>query len=104
MSLEKAYAKNKKTCKVTFSLPKEATMNAKKVNLAGDFNKWDMNDAPMKKQKDNSFSVTVTLEAGREYQFRYCLNDGHHEWWENDWNADKYVGSPYGGENSVVIV
>lgn len=103
MSLEKQYAKNKSTCKVTFILPKEATMNAKKVFLLGEFNNWER-DTMAKNKKDNSYSITLTLATGREYQFRYNLTDGKNEWWENDWNADKYIPAPHGGENSVVIV
>ena len=56
----------------------------------------------MRKQKDGSFAVTLTLETGREYQFRYLL-DGKR--WENDWDADKYVPAPFSNtDNSVVIV
>lgn len=54
----------------------------------------------MKLQKDGSFSLTINLEKGREYQYRYLL-DGYI--WENDDCADKYVRSPYGdSDNSVV--
>ncbi|MDX1655300.1 MAG: isoamylase early set domain-containing protein, partial [Candidatus Competibacteraceae bacterium] len=48
---------------------------------------------------DGSFTVTVNLESGKEYQFRYLL-DG--ERWENDWEADKYV--PAGGHDNSVVV
>jgi hypothetical protein len=42
----------------------------------------------------------LTLDAGREYQFRYLV-DGKK--WENDWKADKYVAAPYSNaDNSVV--
>jgi 1,4-alpha-glucan branching enzyme len=102
MSLKKTYAKNRKTCKVTFDLSADAVKGAKTVTLVGDFNNWSLIATPMKQTKDGDFSVSVSLESGREYYFRYCL-DG--TLWENDWNADKYVPSPYGdSDNSVVIV
>jgi hypothetical protein len=56
----------------------------------------------MVRSKDGSLKVALELKAGREYQYRYLL-DG--KTWENDFQADKYVPSPYGAcENSVVIV
>lgn len=100
--LSKTYAKNRKTCKVTFNIPPEATKGATTVTLVGDFNNWDHELTPLKAKADGSWEVSLSLEAGREYHFRYLL-DG--EGWENDWNADKYVPSPYGdSDNSVVIV
>ena len=45
------------------------------------------------------FTVTLELETGRSYRFRYII-DG---WkYENDWYADRYEPNPYGGEDSVV--
>jgi 1,4-alpha-glucan branching enzyme len=102
MSLKKTYAKDRRTCKVSFDLPIEAVKGAKAVTLVGDFNNWSLTATPLIKAKDGAFSVTISLDSGREYYFRYCL-DGTR--WENDWNADKYVPSPYGdSDNSVVIV
>jgi 1,4-alpha-glucan branching enzyme len=86
-----------KAVKVTFSLPKD--VQGESVYLVGDFNEWDESATPMKKDKDGGFSATVSLEKGRDYQFRYLVN-GHE--WHNDWNADKYVQNSFGGDNSVV--
>jgi 1,4-alpha-glucan branching enzyme len=86
-----------KAVKVTFSLPKD--VQGESVYLVGDFNNWDESATPMKKDGDGSFSATVTLEKGREYQFRYLVN-GHE--WHNDWQADNYVQNSFGGDNSVV--
>ena len=52
MSLKKSFSKDKKTCKVTFSVSKEAAQGAKKINLAGDFNSWSSTDTPLKQAKD----------------------------------------------------
>jgi hypothetical protein len=44
----------------------------------------------------------LNLEIGREYQFRYLVDDKE---WENDMEADKFVPTPYGdSENSVIVV
>ena len=100
MALKKTFSKDMKKCTVTFTVSKEAAGEAKTINIAGDFNSWSSTDTALKQAKDGSFSVKLTLDAGREYQFRYLI-DGHK--WENDWNADKYVPAPYSNaENSVV--
>lgn len=102
MSLKKTYSKDKMTCKVIFSIQADALNDADSVTVVGDFNNWNLAATPMKKKDDGSFEVTVPLETGREYFFRYYINGSR---WENDWNADKYVASPYGdSDNSVVIV
>ena len=100
--LRKSYSKNKKSCRVTFVLPAEAALGAQSVNLVGDFNNWDKEATALKIKADASWETSLSLEAGREYHFRYLID---HDRWENDWNADKYVPSPYGdSDNSVVIV
>ena len=43
--------------------------------------------------------MTVDLNAGRAYRFRYLL-DGKR--WYNDWAADAYVRNDFGGDDSVV--
>jgi 1,4-alpha-glucan branching enzyme len=97
--LRKQYLKTKPECKVTFSLPE--SVQAETVYLIGEFNGWDETATPMKKKKDGSFEVTLNLEAGREYQFRYVVNGTEYH---NDWSADKYVPNPYSGDNSVVVL
>ena len=100
--IKKEYLKSRKACKVTFRLPKIAATDAKSVCIVGDFNHWNLYANPMKKLKNGNYTLTLELQPGREYQFRY-LNDESK--WENDWNADKYVKSPYGdSDNSVVVV
>ena len=95
--LKKQYLKTKEVCKVTFYTP--AAIEAETVYLVGDFNDWNEQDTPMEALKDGRFRVTLELEQGREYQFRYLVNGTE---WHNDWEADKYVPNPYSGDNSVV--
>ncbi|MDQ2696683.1 MAG: isoamylase early set domain-containing protein [Pseudomonadota bacterium] len=101
MSIKKQYLKSRAICKVTFTLPREAAETAETVHIVGDFNNWDNSATPMKKLKNGGFTTTLELELDREYQFRYLI-DGKK--WENDWNADKYVPSSYGEDNSVVTI
>jgi 1,4-alpha-glucan branching enzyme len=97
--LIKNYSKTGKKCRVTFKLPAE--VNAETAVLAGDFNAWDEEANPMKKLKDGSFSVTLSVESDTSYRFRYLL-DG--ERWENDWEADEYLPNAHGTEDSVLNV
>jgi 1,4-alpha-glucan branching enzyme len=96
--LKKQQLKSKPVCKVTFTLPD--SVKAESAYLVGDFNNWDEKATPMKKaKKGGQFSITLELETGREYQFRYLVNGTD---WHNDWHADKYVPNPFSGDNSVV--
>lgn len=102
MSTTKKYLKSKPVCKVTFKFPKEAANGAKKVAIVGEFNEWNEKKDKMKALKNGSFTKTLDLEVGKEYQYRFLL-DG--EVWENDWNAEKYVPTGVSlEENSVVAV
>ena len=97
--LEKKYLKTKNTAKVTFVFP--ASLEAETVHLVGQFNDWSETDLPMKRQKDGSFTLSLDLEQGQEYEFRYLVNGNE---WHNDWEADGYIPNPYSGDNSVVKV
>lgn len=97
--LSKSYSKTGKICRVTFkySNPEKADS----AMLAGDFNDWSLQDNPMKKIKNGTFSATISLQAGYSYMFRYVLDGGV---WVNDEKADSYAANEYGEENSVVAV
>ncbi|MBN2515207.1 MAG: isoamylase early set domain-containing protein [Deltaproteobacteria bacterium] len=102
MIIKKQFLKSRPVCKVTFGLPGEMTNDAVSAHLVGEFNNWVPTATPMKKLKDGSFTVTIDLEKGKEYQFRYLIDQTQ---WENAWNADKYVPTPFGdAENSIVVV
>ena len=99
---EGKFLETKKVRRITFRLPKVATTDSKSVCIVGDFNNWNTHASPMKKLKDGDYSIELDLETGREYQFRYLIDQLQ---WENDRSADKYVRSVYGdSDNSVVIV
>jgi hypothetical protein len=51
--------------------------------------------------KNGEFAVTLDLESGRDYRFRYLING---EIWENDWNADRYEANIFGSDDAVVVV
>lgn len=99
--MKKRYVKSDSICKVTFRIPKEAASGARYASVVGDFNNWSISANPMKKLKNGEFTLTLDLSSGTEYKFRYMING---KYWENDWNADKYVKNMYGSDDSVVIV
>ena len=102
MSLEKRCLKSRPVTKVTFRLSHEAAHGAETVHLVGDFNDWCTDATPMTPLKNGEFKVSLDLESGNEYSFRYLIGD---DTWENDWEADKYVPSGLAAvENSVVVV
>ncbi len=83
--------------KVTFSFPADGSIE--NIALCGDFNDWNKSSHPMKKQKDGSFKITLTLQTGRQYEYRYYLGDEH---WENDPQAGTYRPNEFGSHNSVI--
>jgi len=100
MAISKSYSKSKPVCKVTFEVPAEIVNGAKSVSLLGDFNEW--NPTALKKQKDGTFKASVELEKGKEFAFRYLVDNNV---WMNDEAADKYVASGVSqDENSVVVL
>ena len=81
--------------KVTFDLPPETAQES--VRVVGEFNQWE--GTPLERQRDGTWRATVSLDPGREYQFRYLV-DG--ERWLNEPSADRYERNPYGEDNSVI--
>ncbi len=98
--ISKTYTKTGKKCRVTFKLPADAVGEASAVHVLGDFNGWDPGATPLKRRKDGAFSTTASLDAGRDYRFRYLV-DG--ESWVTDAEADELVRNRFGDLDSVVV-
>lgn len=88
-------------CRVTFRLFAEHANGAKSVNLVGEFNEWKMFETPLKRLANGDFSVTLKLEAGRTYQYRYLINQSE---WMNDPSAELAVENNIGGTNSAIYI
>jgi 1,4-alpha-glucan branching enzyme len=84
---------------VTFDLPAE--LDIEQAAVVGEFNDWSESANPMTTADDGRWTATVSLDPGRSFRFRYHLGEDR---WENDWNADHYVGNDFGGADSVVVV
>ena len=83
--------------RVTFILPNSTWADA--IYLVGDFNGWNHSSHPFQRGQEGTWTLTLDLEAGRCYQFRY-LRDGV---WISDSQADGFVGNPHGSDNSLVV-
>jgi 1,4-alpha-glucan branching enzyme len=81
---------------VTFSLP--VRNGNSRVSLVGDFNGW-REGANLFKRRGDRQVASLTLSAGRRYEFRYLDEDGT---WFNDEAAHGYVRNQFGEDNSVV--
>jgi 1,4-alpha-glucan branching enzyme len=93
--LKKQKTRNKDKVRVTFSLERP---EAESVRVLGDFNQWtDAMD--MKKKQAGRWEAAVELDPGREYQFRYLVNERD---WVNDPEADGYAPNQHGSDNSIV--
>jgi 1,4-alpha-glucan branching enzyme len=68
------------------------------VQLVGDFNGWTLEGNDMARVGSMWTSV-LRIPPGR-YRYRYVI-DGH--WYNDPMNAD-VEPSPYGGDNSVLVV
>lgn len=55
----------------------------------------------MKKFKTGGFSIAINLDIGKEYEFKYLIDN---KIWLNEAEADKQVSNEFHGTNSVVTV
>lgn len=72
---------------------------AQEVYLTGDFNQWDVDANPMKKDKKGIWRTAISLTPGR-YEYRFVV-DGN---WENDPSATHCVPNEFCSYNCVRIV
>jgi 1,4-alpha-glucan branching enzyme len=87
------------TKKVRFSLP--ADVNAERAVVCGEFNDWSPTAHRMRRFKDGRFVINIPLDRGREYRYRFLLDD---ERWTNDPAAEALVPNRYGGEDCLIRV
>ena len=102
--IKKSFSKTGKSCRVTFKVTAEGleqanVAEAEEICLLGDFNEWDPAANPLKKRKNGDFSTTVSLEAGKPYDFRYLVDQ---KVWINDEEADEVGANGFGSQNAVI--
>ena len=74
------------------------TISADGVHVAGDLNGWSTTDHPLADQGDGIYMVTVSLDPGRDIQYKY-LNG-------NAWGTEESAPSDctVGGSNRIFTV
>ncbi|MBI3313005.1 MAG: isoamylase early set domain-containing protein [Candidatus Omnitrophica bacterium] len=72
---------------------------AKKVQLAGTFNKWSPVGTELKKDPKGKWKISLKLPQGR-YEYRYFV-DGD---WQNDQRPVECIPNAFGSWNCVVAV
>lgn len=92
MSISKEYLKDTGHCRVKFILPAWIFGCRKKACVVGDFNNWEKDRTILRLQKNGTWAASVDLQIGKEYQFRYFIDDKR---WENDDEADSQIASPF---------
>ena len=100
MGFTKKFIPEKGICKVSFTLPESIAHLADRVAIVGDFNKWHPYKNMMKKDKNGKFKATIELPIGKEYEFRYLIDFDR---WENEWDADGLVKTPFEGVYNSAI-
>jgi 1,4-alpha-glucan branching enzyme len=87
--------KNLKENSVPFTYPAPA---AQKVSVAGDFNNWDPQSLPMRKDKQGVWHLTVALKPGR-HEYRFIADGG-----KDDPTAKQRTANSMGSENCIRTV
>lgn len=83
---------------VTFALP--SSFWADTIHLVGDFNDWDPSATPLH-LGDSTWNVSLELEPGRSYKYRYLINQCE---WVTDWQADSFVPDEAGGSSVIITL
>jgi 1,4-alpha-glucan branching enzyme len=83
----------KKNQKITFSV---SAPTAKKVFLVGDFNNWESETHPMKKDSSGVWKKSVML-APSQYEYKFII-DGD---WKEDPQNDQVCLNCFGTVNSI---
>jgi len=72
---------------------------AREVYLTGEFNYWNTNSLPMKKDKDEVWKTEIKLPPGC-YEYKYFADSA---WVENIPGAEP-VSNPFGTQNFVISI
>jgi len=98
--LKKSFNKKQNTYKVTFRFEPESDVET--VQLLGDFNEWGQKKQHfLKKRKNGSYSLTLSLKPQQSYEYRYFIDDKQ---WVTDTSADSIRWNIFGSQNSVVSI
>jgi len=74
---------------------------AQRVSLAGDFNKWRVDESLMRKQDNGIWTIEMPLKLGNTYNYMFVV-DG--KVWVTDPDAEAYRDDGFGYKNSILRV
>jgi anti-sigma-K factor RskA len=74
--------------------------DAKRVSVAGDFNKWQVDSHVMDRQAGGVWTVEITLKPG-VYNYMFVVDD---KAWITDPDAESYQDDGFGSKNAVMRV
>lgn len=98
-SLKRTFLIEKQKCEVKFSVSGTDSSGIKSVSLAGDFNDWNVNKNPLKRNADGSFSCTLELQLYKRYEFKYFIDSE----WVTPENADDYKWDGVSTEKNAIV-
>jgi len=102
MSIKKQFLKTKASAKISFKVSKAQADNATQLAIVGDFNEWNPKADVMKALKDGSFSHSIELPVGANYEFRYLADNSR---WFNEEEADTLAETSFvDAKNSVIVL
>lgn len=64
--------------------------------VAGEFNGWDFQSVPMKRDKSGTWKVKVKLSPGR-YEYKFFKDNG----WAEELTDEEKVANPFGTQNFI---
>jgi 1,4-alpha-glucan branching enzyme len=96
VTIQKSTKRKDSKVRVTFTMP--AIDGCSCLYLVGRFNEWNESVYRLQRADDGTWSLTLELESGREFPYRFRTNDGT---WLNDPSAPHAL-HPFGSENSLV--
>ncbi len=102
--IAKRYLKSRQMWKVTFELPRAELpegIEVKTIHVVGEFNDWQPAATPMRRSRKGTYRATLELKPAHDYLLRYLING---EYWYNDWSADGYMPTGFGGDNCIVTL
>ena len=77
--------------------PNHDIKNKGQMCILGCFTEWQ--PIPMPKRSDGSYSIAYTLDASKQYQFRYLYEKTH---WIEEPDCDGTEANPFGSSNCVL--
>ena len=95
VTIQKSTIRKDSKVRLTFTMP--AIDGCSCLYLVGKFDEWNESVYRLQRTDYGTWSLTLELEPGREFQYRFRTNDGT---WLNDPSAPHAL-HPFGSESSI---